>query len=119
MPGDPRKLSVTNNRPTKASVSSTMMQQKTRANVPSVRREKLPADGGRSRIYLPPGQLFASAERAAVSTILGSCVAVCLWDPILKIGGINHYLLPLWTGQGTRCPPLRGPAGGGTLHPLS
>jgi len=81
-----------------------MMQQETRANVTSVRMEKLPADGGRSRIYLHPGQLFASAERSAVSTILGSCVAVCLWDPISKIGGINHYLLPLWTGQGTASP---------------
>jgi len=81
-----------------------MMQQETRANFTSVGMEKLPADGGRSRIYLHPGQLFASAERSAVSTILGSCVAVCLWDPILKIGGINHYLLPLWTGQGTVSP---------------
>ena len=80
------------------------MQQETRANVTSVSMEKLPADGGRSKIYLHPGQLFASAERSAVSTILGSCVAVCLWDPILKIGGINHYLLPLWTGEGTASP---------------
>ncbi len=80
------------------------MQHETRANVTSVGMEKLPANGGRSRIYLHPGQLFASAERSAVSTILGSCVAVCLWDPISKIGGINHYLLPLWTGQGTSSP---------------
>jgi len=76
------------------------MRHETRANVTTVGMEKIPADGGRSRIYLHPGELFASAQRSAVSTILGSCVAVCLWDPIAKIGGINHYLLPLWTGQG-------------------
>lgn len=29
-----------------------------------------------------------------VTTILGSCVSVCLWDSKLRIGGINHYLLP-------------------------
>jgi chemotaxis protein CheD len=29
-----------------------------------------------------------------ISTILGSCVAVCLRDPILRIGGMNHILLP-------------------------
>ncbi len=29
-----------------------------------------------------------------LSTLLGSCVAVCLFDPALKIGGINHFMLP-------------------------
>lgn len=29
-----------------------------------------------------------------ISTLLGSCVAVCLFDPQLKIGGMNHFLLP-------------------------
>ena len=33
-----------------------------------------------------------------LSTILGSCVAVCLWDDRARIGGMNHFLLP--TGQG-------------------
>lgn len=45
-------------------------------------------------VYLHPGQLFVSSRPAAVTTILGSCVAVCLWDVQLEIGGINHYLLP-------------------------
>jgi len=44
--------------------------------------------------YLHPGQLFCSVEPYAVTTILGSCVAVCLWDPLLKAGGITHYILP-------------------------
>ncbi len=34
------------------------------------------------------------SESAAVTTILGSCVAVCLWDESHGIGGMNHYLLP-------------------------
>lgn len=29
-----------------------------------------------------------------IATLLGSCVAVCLWDPTLKIGGMNHFMLP-------------------------
>jgi len=45
-------------------------------------------------VYLHPGQLFVTTEPAAVTTILGSCVAVCVWDVALGIGGINHYLLP-------------------------
>ncbi|MFW5792725.1 MAG: chemotaxis protein CheD [Bacteroidota bacterium] len=50
--------------------------------------------------FLYPSTLFASKEETLVNTILGSCVAVCLYDPVLKYGGINHYMLPLWNGQG-------------------
>ena len=28
------------------------------------------------------------------STILGSCIAACLWDPTSSIGGMNHFLQP-------------------------
>jgi len=55
-------------------------------------------------LYLHPGQLFASRQSHAVTTILGSCVAVCLWDSARKIGGINHYLLPAFTGDGVASP---------------
>jgi chemotaxis protein CheD len=49
--------------------------------------------------YLYPGTLFAHRTPHLVTTVLGTCVAVCLWDPVLRLGGINHYLLPLWNGQ--------------------
>jgi chemotaxis protein CheD len=49
-------------------------------------------------VYLHPGQFHVSSEPTAVTTILGSCVAVCLCDPVLRVGGINHYLLPHWAG---------------------
>ena len=45
-------------------------------------------------VYLYPGQLFTAGQPLMVSTILGSCVAVCLWDDDALIAGINHYLLP-------------------------
>lgn len=45
-------------------------------------------------VYLHPGQIYVTAETVLVSTILGSCVAVCLWDPVAAIGGMNHFLLP-------------------------
>ena len=44
--------------------------------------------------FLHAGHLFASAEPTIVTTVLGSCVAVCLWDDSTGIGGLNHYLLP-------------------------
>ncbi len=54
--------------------------------------------------YLHPGQLFASAEPYAVTTILGTCVSVCLWDPQAKVGGLNHYLLAYDVGVRDRSP---------------
>ncbi|MDP4225869.1 MAG: chemotaxis protein CheD [Bacteroidota bacterium] len=54
--------------------------------------------------FLYPSALFVSKDPFKVYTILGSCVSVCLWDPVLKAGGINHYMLPLWNGQGLASP---------------
>ena len=54
--------------------------------------------------YLYPAALFAEPDPYLVDTILGSCVAVCLYDPIKKIGGINHFMLPFWNGTGLASP---------------
>jgi chemotaxis protein CheD len=54
--------------------------------------------------FLYPSALFASREPYIVNTILGSCVAVCIYDNVLKCGGINHYMLPFWNGQGLASP---------------
>jgi chemotaxis protein CheD len=45
-------------------------------------------------IFLKPGEIFVSQEPAVVSTILGSCVAVTVFNRRLKVGGICHALLP-------------------------
>ena len=37
---------------------------------------------------------WAVESQQPLSTLLGSCVAVCLFDPLLKLGGINHFMLP-------------------------
>ncbi len=52
--------------------------------------------GSTKEYFLFPGNIFVSREPYWVTTILGSCVSVCLWDPVRKIGGINHFLLPFW-----------------------
>lgn len=46
----------------------------------------------RKRIYI--GEVVASAQPMVLQTLLGSCVAVCLRDPISGAGGMNHVLLP-------------------------
>ena len=54
--------------------------------------------------FLYPALIFAKKEPHIIGTILGSCVSVCLWDPVLKIGGMNHFLLPVWNGEGLATP---------------
>jgi chemotaxis protein CheD len=39
--------------------------------------------------------MVISREPCRVTTVLGSCVAVGLWDPTSGVGGVNHFLLPL------------------------
>ena len=88
-----------------------------------------------------PGAWSVESEKP-LSTLLGSCVAVCLFDPALKIGGINHFMLPemgrskygdvdsllsgnfameallnALLGRGARKPRLQAKAFGGGGHP--
>jgi chemotaxis protein CheD len=51
-------------------------------------------DEKHSRHYLMPGKIFAAAQPFAISTIIGSGVALCLWDSAQRIGGANHFILP-------------------------
>jgi chemotaxis protein CheD len=54
--------------------------------------------------YLYPADLYVSTDPYLIKTILGSCVAVCMYDPKLQFGGMNHYMLPIWAGQGLASP---------------
>ena len=64
------------------------------------RYEREAADSSERRHFLYPGQVFVTREPIAISTILGSCAAVCLWDVHKKAGGMNHYLLPEGPNEG-------------------
>ena len=45
----------------------------------------------------------------SLATLLGSCVAACMWDPHAKVGGMNHFLVPGVEGQeDTMRPECRG-----------
>ncbi len=54
--------------------------------------------------FLYPATLYASKAPTLVTTILGTCVAVCLFDPVAKIGGINHFMLAQWDGSSPSSP---------------
>lgn len=53
------------------------------------------SDPNERRVLLVQGDVIVSNERdVLLTTILGSCVAACLRDPVAGIGGMNHFLLP-------------------------
>jgi len=46
-----------------------------------------------NRVFLLPGEYFVSKQPHIISTLLGSCVSICLYHPQLHFGGMNHYML--------------------------
>jgi chemotaxis protein CheD len=61
----------------------------------------------RERRFLQPGHLLICEAPTTITTILGSCVAVCMWDPTRGVGGMNHFMLPMTTA-GTAAGPRFG-----------
>lgn len=41
-----------------------------------------------------PGEYYATGRDMMLVTVLGSCVSVCLRDPVSGVGGMNHFMLP-------------------------
>lgn len=57
------------------------------------------SSGEPRKIHVIQGQFHVSDEDVVLTTILGSCVAACIRDPVLGVGGMNHFLLPGETGD--------------------
>ncbi len=77
----------------------------------TARVERPGPDGGRAAsVYLYPGDLLATADALVVSTVLGSCVCVCLWDRATRSGGLNHFLLPHSSRDASAALRFGGPA---------
>lgn len=56
--------------------------------------EAICPSGNIERTFLKPGEVYLSRDGEEVTTILGSCVAVCIYDKKLRFGVINHIVLP-------------------------
>ena len=48
---------------------------------------------GLPRISIDPGESYVTRKEEMISTLLGSCVAACLYDPVNRVIGMNHFLL--------------------------
>jgi chemotaxis protein CheD len=49
--------------------------------------------GNTYRVTIHPGEFYSTNDTAVVSTLLGSCIAACLYDPKRRVIGMNHFLL--------------------------
>ena len=54
---------------------------------------------GECRSFVTVGGVSVEAAPAQLSTVLGSCVSICLWSAERRIGGLNHFLLPWSTPE--------------------
>lgn len=61
------------------------------------------ATNGQGHVRLMLGAGYACRDGTRLVTVLGSCVAVCLFDPHAAVGGMNHFMLPM--NQRDRVPP--------------
>lgn len=47
-----------------------------------------------------PGEYFVARDDLVIQTVLGSCIAACIWDGKVRVGGMNHFMLPDGEGGG-------------------
>lgn len=64
----------------------------------------------RNVVTIYPGEYYASKGPELISTILGSCVAIVLFDPENLIGGVNHFMLAK-QGDSSKDNQTKGPVG--------
>lgn len=50
------------------------------------------------RVFINPGEVYFGDGDLHIETLLGSCVAVTVWHPVLRIGGLCHFMLPVRPG---------------------
>ena len=68
------------------------------------RRVRMDVKEGLKRYYLNQGMILVRRKESIITTVLGSCISVCIWSSVDGIGGMNHYMLPLWNGEGLPSP---------------
>src|SRR4051812_12738275 len=51
-------------------------------------------DTQRWTVKILPGEYYVTRSDEAITTVLGSCISACIRDPVLRIGGMNHFMLP-------------------------
>lgn len=48
----------------------------------------------RYAVKVKPGEHYVANEDVVITTVLGSCISACIYDPVMRLGGLNHFMLP-------------------------
>lgn len=51
-------------------------------------------ENGRWTVKILPGEYYVTRSDEAITTVLGSCISACIRDPVSRVGGMNHFMLP-------------------------
>ena len=51
-------------------------------------------DTQRWTVKILPGEYYVTRNDEAITTVLGSCISACIRDPVSRVGGMNHFMLP-------------------------
>jgi chemotaxis protein CheD len=51
-------------------------------------------DTHRWTVKILPGEYYVTRSDEAITTVLGSCISACIRDPVVNVGGMNHFMLP-------------------------
>jgi chemotaxis protein CheD len=51
-------------------------------------------DTQRWTVKILPGEYYVTRSDEAITTVLGSCISACIRDPVTRVGGMNHFMLP-------------------------
>jgi chemotaxis protein CheD len=51
-------------------------------------------DTQRWTVKILPGEYYVTRSDEAITTVLGSCISACIRDPVVNVGGMNHFMLP-------------------------
>lgn len=58
-------------------------------------------DTQRWTVKILPGEYYVTRHDEAITTVLGSCISACIRDPWAKVGGMNHFMLPEDSSNGS------------------
>ena len=96
-------VSFPSQRPPASGPSAIQAQGDSNASPVRVSRPSEPAISNVPHARIILGSVYVSSEPIWISTVLGTCVAVCLYDEQARIGGMNHFMLPEGADSAGKC----------------
>jgi chemotaxis protein CheD len=86
-------------RPSPALARAPSLQGQQSVSSSSSSHRRVDPNTGRWTTRVLPGECYVTADNEVLTTVLGSCISACIRDPQVRVGGMNHFLLPADTSS--------------------